>query len=108
MAELFPLFSQVALAKDLPEHHLKRGDIATVVEHYPSREGREDGYSLEGFDLPSITVEVDASQIISLNQLRQEEEILAKLRQLSQSRLLHLQDYIDFLLQKEKIDQKSA
>lgn len=107
MAELFPLFSQVALAKDLPEHHLKRGDIATVVEHYPSREGKEDGYSLEGFDVPNITVEVDASQIISIGQLQQEEEILAKLRQLSQSRLLHLQEYIDFLLQKEK-EQKSA
>lgn len=108
MAELFPLFSQVALAKDLPEHHLKRGDIATIVEHYPSHEGKEDGYSLEGFDVPNITVEVDASQIISLSQLQQEEEILAKLRKLSQSRLLHLQDYIDFLLQKEKTDQKSA
>lgn len=108
MAEPFPLFSQVALAKDLPEHHLKRGDIATIVEHYPSREGKEDGYSLEGFDVPNITVEVDASQIISVDQLQQEEEILTKLRQLSQLRLLHLQDYIDFLLQKEETDQKSA
>ncbi|MBE9159587.1 DUF4926 domain-containing protein [Nodosilinea sp. LEGE 06152] len=108
MAKTFPLFSQVALAKDLPEYHLKRGDIATIVEHYPSQEGKEDGYSLEGFDVPNVTVEVDASQIISLSQLQQEEEILAKLRQLSQSRLLHLQDYIDFLVQKEKADQKSA
>ena len=31
----YPLFSQVALAEDLPKHHLKRGDSATVVEHYP-------------------------------------------------------------------------
>jgi hypothetical protein len=45
--------SQVALAQDLPEHHLKRGNIATVVEHYP--------YSLEGFGVPDVTVEVAAS-----------------------------------------------
>ncbi|MEH2239550.1 DUF4926 domain-containing protein [Nostoc sp.] len=29
-----PLFSQVALAQDLPEYNLKRGNVATIVEHY--------------------------------------------------------------------------
>lgn len=51
-----PLFSQVALAQDLPEHNLKRGDIATIVEHYPMPDEEEDGYSLEGFDLPHVTI----------------------------------------------------
>ncbi|MEB3337260.1 MAG: DUF4926 domain-containing protein [Leptolyngbyaceae bacterium] len=73
----YPLFSQVALAEDLLEHHLKRGDIATIVEHYPMPEGEEDGYSLEGFDVPLVTVEVAASQIIPISQWQQEEEILA-------------------------------
>ena len=72
------LFSQVALAEDLPEHNLKRGKVATVVEHYLMPEGEEDGYSLEGFNVPNITVEVAASQIISIRQWQQEEEILAK------------------------------
>jgi hypothetical protein len=62
----YPLFSQVALAQDLPEHNLKRGDIATIVEHYPMPEGEEDGYSLEGFDVPQVTLEVAASQIIPI------------------------------------------
>ncbi len=56
------LFSQVALAGDLPEYNLKRGDIATIVEHYPMPEWEEDGYSLEGFDVPQVTLEVAASQ----------------------------------------------
>lgn len=103
-----PLFSQVALAQDLPEHNLKRGDIATIVEHYPMPEGEEDGYSLEGFYVPHVTLEVAASQIIPIAQWQQEEMILRKLRQLSKSRLLQLEDYLDFLLQKEKSDNLSA
>ena len=71
-----PLFSQVALAEDLPEYHLKRGDIAVIVEHYPMAEGQEDGYSLEGFDVPNVTIEVAASQIMPVSQWQHEEAIL--------------------------------
>jgi hypothetical protein len=103
----YPLFTRVSLVEDLPEHHLKRGDIGTIVEYYPMPEGG-DGYSLEGFGVPHITVEVAASQIIPVSQWQQEEEILVKLRQLSQTRLLQLEEYLDFLLQKEITEQKSA
>jgi hypothetical protein len=71
-------------------------------------EDKEDGYSLEGFYLPQVTIEVAASQIISLTQLQQEEMILQKLRQLSESRLLQLQDCLDFLLQKEQSENLTA
>lgn len=104
----YPLFSQVALVEDLPEYDLKRGNIATIVEHYPMPEGEEDGYSLEGFNLPNVTIEVSASQIIPIAQWQQEEIILTKLRKLSESRLLQLQEYLDFLLQKEESEHKSA
>jgi len=103
----YPLFSQVALAQDLPEQNLKRGDIATVVEHFSMPDG-EDGYSLEGFDVPHVTIEVAASQIIPVIQWQQEETILTKLRQLSRTRVLELEDYLDFLLQKEKSEQQNA
>ena len=103
----YSLFSQVALAEDLPEHNLKRGDIATVVEHFPMPDG-EDGYSLEGFDVPHVTIELAASQIIPIMQWQQEETILIKLRQLSRDRLLQLEDYLDFLLQKEESEQRNA
>ncbi|MEG4166379.1 MULTISPECIES: DUF4926 domain-containing protein [unclassified Microcoleus] len=59
----FKLFSQVALREDIPKYGLKKGAIATIVEHYPMPEGKEDGYSLEGFNVEAITVEVAESQI---------------------------------------------
>jgi len=103
MKAQYPMFSQVALAQDLPEYNLKRGDIATIVEHYHKAESEEDGYSLEGFDLPQVTIEVAASQIIPVVQWQREEIILRKLRQLSELRQQQLEEYLDFLLQREKI-----
>jgi Domain of unknown function (DUF4926) len=55
------LFTQVALAQDVPAHNLKRGAVGTIVERYPMSEGEQEGYSIEGFDLPNITLEVPAS-----------------------------------------------
>ena len=71
-------------------------------------EGEEDGYSLEGFNVPHVTVEVAASQIIPISQWQQEEALIVKLRQLSQTRWLQLEDYLDFLLQKDRSEQRSA
>lgn len=59
----FQLFSQVALRADIPKYGLKKGAIATIVEYYQMPEGEEDGYSLEGFHVEGITVEVAESQI---------------------------------------------
>ena len=60
----FEMFTQVMLKEDMPKYSLKKGDIATIVEHYPSSNGEEDGYSLEGFEtVINNTVEVRASQI---------------------------------------------
>jgi hypothetical protein len=63
------LFSQVALAQDFPEYNLKKGDVGTIVEHYET--DTEDGYSLEGFNLPSVTLEVKASQIVCATRVGQ-------------------------------------
>lgn len=73
MKSQFPLFSQVVLLQDIPLYNLKRGEVATVVEHYPMPD--EDGYSLEGLDVPSVTIEVSASQITSLQKWQKEIEI---------------------------------
>ena len=88
MKTQYPLFSQIALAEDLPGHHFKRGDIATAVEHYSMPDEEDNGYSSEGFGILNVTVEVAASQIISVNQLQREEEPSNKLHQLSQFKLL--------------------
>ncbi len=56
------LFSQVILKEDIPELGIKKGAVATIVEHYPMPDTQEDGYSLEGL-IEQDTVEVSESQI---------------------------------------------
>ena len=51
-------FSRVALAEDLPERRLRRGDVATVVEFHPGRAGQEPGYSLDVLNAVGDTVDV--------------------------------------------------
>ena len=54
----FELFKRVALARDIPEHRLKEGDIATVVEYLTSEKTGELGYALEVFNTRGETVDV--------------------------------------------------
>lgn len=54
----FDLFIRVALAEDLPERGLRRGDVATVVEHHFGRPGQEPGYTLEVFNAVGESVDV--------------------------------------------------
>jgi hypothetical protein len=51
----FELFSRVALARDVPEYHLKKGDVARVVEYL---DDPEPGCALEVFDALGETVDV--------------------------------------------------
>lgn len=99
MKTQYPLFSKVALAEDFPRYNLKRGDMATIVEYYPMPAGEEDGYSLEGLNVPGVTIEVAESQIMPISQWHQEEAILAKLRRLPSAKLQQLDKYLDVLLQ---------
>jgi len=55
----FKLFQQVALAKDISENKLRRGDLATVVETHPAS-GGEFGYSIEVFNAVGETIAVTA------------------------------------------------
>ena len=52
------LFIRVALTADLPDKHLRRGDVATIVESHPGRPGQEPGYSLEVFNAVGDSVAV--------------------------------------------------
>ena len=51
------LFTRVALCVDLPEHGLRKGDVATIVEHLPGK-NCEDGYALEVFNAVGDTLAV--------------------------------------------------
>jgi hypothetical protein len=53
----YELFEEVVLTKDISEKKLKKGDVATVVEHHPVSNGA-DGYSLEIFNVLGDTIAV--------------------------------------------------
>ncbi len=53
----FELFADVILNADVPEHDLRADDVGAVVEHHRVP-GREDGYSVEFFDMTGRTVAV--------------------------------------------------
>lgn len=52
-----PLYEDVILTVDHAEHDLCAGDIGTVVDRHVV-EGREDGYSIEFFDMTGATIAV--------------------------------------------------
>ncbi len=53
----YKLFEEVVLLQEIPEEGLKKGDIATIVEHHTVATG-EDGYSLEVFNAIGDTIAV--------------------------------------------------
>lgn len=53
----FKLLQQVALAKDIPDKKLRRGDLATVVDIHPTNDG-EPGYSIEIFNAVGDTIAI--------------------------------------------------
>lgn len=53
----YQLFEEVALAEDVTEKGLLKGDVVTIVEHHPVPDG-EDGYSVEVFNVLGDTIAV--------------------------------------------------
>ena len=71
-----PLYERVALRRDFPEHDLKKGDVAVLLDYVPHPGGGEEGCVLEVFNAlgDSIAVvTVKESEIESL----QANEVLA-------------------------------
>ena len=53
----YKLFEEVVLTKDIHKRGLKKGDVATIVEHHPVSD-KKDGYSLELFNALGDTIAV--------------------------------------------------
>jgi hypothetical protein len=68
----YKLFEEVVLTKDIPKSGLKKGDVATVVEHHPVSDG-EDGYSLELFNALGDTIAVIAISESAIAPLKKDE-----------------------------------
>lgn len=54
----FKLYSRVALAVDLPENGLRRGDLVTIVEYLPANDRHSAGYVVEINDVLGQTLQV--------------------------------------------------
>ena len=68
----YKLFEEVVLSKDIPEKRLKKGDVATIVEHHPVSDG-EYGYSLEVFNALGDTIAVITVLESAIESLTEEE-----------------------------------
>ncbi len=73
----FPLFKQVALARDIAEDGLKKGDVATVVDYHPVPDS-EDGYSLEVFNAVGDTIVVTVVAESAIEPLRADQVLSAR------------------------------
>ncbi len=72
---MIKLYQRVALTRDLPEHGLRRGDVAVVVEHLPAtpESGNEEGYILEVFNAVGETLAVVVVPASAVRPLTDEE-----------------------------------
>ena len=64
------LYQRVALSRDLAEHHLKVGDVATLVDRVPYLSGGEDGVILEVFNALGESIAVVAVPESAIESLR--------------------------------------
>jgi hypothetical protein len=70
----YPLYSRVALAVDVPTAGIRRGDVATIVDHHASPgAGVEPGYSVEVFNAVGETLAVLTQPESSFKALRRDE-----------------------------------
>jgi hypothetical protein len=68
----FELYTDVALARDMAELGLRRGDLVKVVDHHVAPDG-EEGYSIEVFNALGETIAVTAVPASALEALREDE-----------------------------------
>lgn len=76
----FNLYKEVVLLKDYPEKKLKKGDVATIVEHHPS-DTSEDGYSLEVFNALGDTIAVITVPESEIESLKESEVFSVRSRE---------------------------
>ncbi len=73
------LYQRVALLRDVPEHRLKKGDVATLVDYVPHPGGGEDGYVLEVFNAIGESIAVIAVPMSAVVPLRPDEILSVRL-----------------------------
>ena len=67
------LYQRVALKRDLPEHNLRRGDVAVLVDYVAHPEGGEPGCVLEVFNALGESIAAVAVPESHIESLRADE-----------------------------------
>jgi hypothetical protein len=67
------LYQEVALTREIPEHRLQAGDIATLVDFVAHPDGGEAGCVLEDFNAIGESVAVVAVPLSAVESLRSDE-----------------------------------
>ncbi len=78
----FELFQDVALVRDLPEHKLRAGDIATLVDFVRDPSDGEDGCVLEVFNAVRESIAVITAPISAVEALSPDEILTVRPRTL--------------------------
>ncbi|MDI9585626.1 MAG: DUF4926 domain-containing protein [Acidobacteriota bacterium] len=76
MAAKIPLYERVAIKRDLPEHSVRKGDVAVLVDRVPHPSGGEEGCILEVFNALGESLSVIAVRESDIEPL-QADEVLA-------------------------------
>lgn len=67
------LYQEVSLTRDLPDHNLKTGDIATLIDVVPHPSEGEEGCVLEVFNAIGESIAVIAVPVSAVEVLRSDE-----------------------------------
>ena len=67
------LYQEVALTRDIPEHQLQAGDIATLIDFVAHPDGGEEGCVLEVFNAVGESVAIVAVPLSAVERLRSDE-----------------------------------
>ncbi|WP_013325678.1 DUF4926 domain-containing protein [Gloeothece verrucosa] len=70
---MLELYQRVSLNRDFPEHNLKKGDIATLVDLVPHPTDGEDGYVLEVFNAIGESINVIIVPLSTVKPLKPDE-----------------------------------
>lgn len=73
-----PLYQRVALKRDLPEHDLRKGDVAVLVDQVAHPEGGEAGCVLEVFNALGESIAVVAVRESEVESLRADEVLAVR------------------------------
>ena len=70
---MLELYQRISLTKDFPEYHLKKGDIAMLIDTVTHPEGGENGYVLEVFNAIGESINVIIVPMSAVEPLKQDE-----------------------------------